>query len=112
MTPRLGPNLFGKPPCFTEIPGARNSAAAKVLPPTVFILANGERLGARTSEALSTSAYRSILAATKTTTTVAVTIVTSASIVKGPLWSAASSLREVVPELFVCTVNFRRTYDH
>jgi hypothetical protein len=30
-----------------EIPGARNSAAVKVPPPTVFILANGERLETR-----------------------------------------------------------------
>jgi hypothetical protein len=30
-----------------EIPGAASSAAAKVLPPTVFVLANGERLEAR-----------------------------------------------------------------
>jgi hypothetical protein len=30
-----------------EIPGAANSTAAKMLPPTVFILANGERLETR-----------------------------------------------------------------
>ncbi len=30
-----------------EIPGAANSTAAKMLPPTIFILANGERLETR-----------------------------------------------------------------
>jgi hypothetical protein len=30
-----------------EVPGARNSGAVKALPPTVFILANGERLETR-----------------------------------------------------------------
>jgi hypothetical protein len=30
-----------------EIPGAANSTAAKMLPPTIFILANGERLQTR-----------------------------------------------------------------
>lgn len=29
---------------FIEVPGAQNATATKVLPPTVFVLANGERL--------------------------------------------------------------------
>ena len=34
-------------PLVIEIPGAANSTAAKMSPPTIFILANGERLEAR-----------------------------------------------------------------
>lgn len=30
-----------------EVPGAENAAAAKVLPPTIFVLTNGERLESR-----------------------------------------------------------------
>ncbi len=45
-----------------EIPAAANSSAAKVLPPTIFILANGERLESRrfvlTSRLLSLSIDR------------------------------------------------------
>ncbi len=34
-------------PLVIEIPGAANSTTAKMLPPTIFILANGERLESR-----------------------------------------------------------------
>jgi hypothetical protein len=34
-------------PLVIEIPGAASSAAAKIVPPTIFVLANGERLETR-----------------------------------------------------------------
>jgi len=34
-------------PLVIEIPGAANLAAAKIVPPTIFVLANGERLETR-----------------------------------------------------------------
>jgi hypothetical protein len=34
-------------PLVIEVPGAASSAAAKIVPPTVFVLANGERLETR-----------------------------------------------------------------
>jgi len=34
-------------PLVIEVPGAANATAAKVLPPTVFVLANGERMETR-----------------------------------------------------------------
>jgi hypothetical protein len=50
-TPSVVVSRTAEPPIpkaqVIEIPGAASSAAAKVLPPTVFVLANGERLEAR-----------------------------------------------------------------
>ena len=49
-------------PQVIEVPGAANATAAKTLPPTIFILANGERLEARrfmlTTRSLSVSIDR------------------------------------------------------
>jgi hypothetical protein len=50
-TPPVVASRVAEPPVpkaqVIEIPSAASSAAAKVLPPTVFVLANGERLEAR-----------------------------------------------------------------